>query len=196
MDHNLEREILMRLQQGSSDAFEFLFHKYGGKLYNFMLSISSQNIHQSEEIVQRTFVKVWETHSAVNPDKSFISYLCTIAKNMLVNEYEHLAVRYVYNDYILKTQSEADYITDNEVDKNLLEEYVDILIDKLPPARKQVFILSRKEMLTNKEIAERLSISEKTVQNQLAKSMAFMKEHLARYYEYIFVIAFYNYFVN
>lgn len=180
-----EKNTLLKLKEGSSESFEDLFHQYGGRLYNFILKLSSGDTYLAEEMVQRTFVKIWETHTSVNPNKSFISYLCTIAKNMLMNEYEHETVKYVYRDYALKYYSSFDNSTEKDVNKNLLEEYIDSLIAELPPARKQVFILSRKEMLSNKEIAEHLNISESTVQTQLSKAVVFMKEQLGKYYDHI-----------
>jgi len=196
MNHPSERNLLLKLQGGSSEAFEKLFHQYGGKLYNFVLKISSGNTYLSEEIVQRTFVKIWETHTYINPDKSFISYLCTISKNMLMNEYEHQTVEYIYRDYVLKYYSATDEATEKEVNKNLLQEYIDSLIEKLPPGRKQVFILSKKKMWSNKEIAEHLQISESTVQNQLSKAIIFMKENLSKYYDQILSLIFMSIFVN
>jgi len=190
MDYREERNIILKLREGSPEAFEVLFHQYSGKLYNFMLRLSSGDTYLAEEMVQRTFIKIWETQSSLNPDKSFISYLCTIAKNMLMNEYEHQTVEYLYKDYILKCYTDIENRIEGEIDKNLLEEYIDSLIAKLPPARKQVFVLSRKKMLSNKEIAEQLQISESTVQTQLSKAVAFMKEHLAKYYLRIMIILF------
>lgn len=183
-DRQLERDTLLKLRKGSSKAFEDLFHQYSGRLYNFILKFSFGNTYLAEEIVQRTFIKIWETHTSVNPDKSFISYLCTIAKNMLVNEYEHQTVEYVYKSYILNHNSSYDNSTEKEVNKNFLEEYIDNLIEKLPPARKQVFILSRKKMLSNKEIAEQLQISESTVETQLSKAISFMKERITKHYNH------------
>ena len=196
MNNYNEKHLLQRLNKGSSEAFEELFHLYSGKLYNFVMKLSLGNTYMSEEMVQRTFIKVWETHSFINPDKSFISYLCTIAKNMLLNEYEHQTIEYIYREYILNFQPNKDDVTEKEVDRSLLEEYIDYLIEMLPPARKQVFILSRKEMLTNKEIAERLEISESTVQTQMSKAVSFMKEQLGKYYDGILYILLICYIVN
>lgn len=188
---------LRLLQEGSSDAFERLFHQYGGKLYNFLLKLSSGDTYLAEEIVQRTFIKIWDMHTQINPDKSFISYLCTIAKNMLMNEYEHQVVEYVYKEYISKYFSVEENITpENELSKKLLEEYIDKLTEQLPPARREVFILSRKEMLSNKEIAEKLNITESTIQTQLSKALNFMKEQLAHYYKEILLLIFFCDFVN
>lgn len=194
VDDKYDIELLRR---GSSDAFERLFHEYGGKLYNFLMKLSSGDTYLAEEIVQRTFIKIWDTHSQINPDKSFISYLCTIAKNMLLNEYEHQVVEYVYKEYISKYFSMEERVTpENELSKNLLEEYIDKLTEQLPPARREVFILSRKEMLSNKEIAEKLNITESTIQTQLSKALSFMKEQLALYYKEILLLIFVCDFVN
>jgi RNA polymerase sigma-70 factor (ECF subfamily) len=190
-----EKDTLLKLRDGSSEAFEKLFHTYGGKLYNFILKLSSGDTYLAEEMVQNTFVKVWEARTSLNPDKSFLSYLCTIAKNKLVNEYEHRTVAYIHREYILTFHSAIDNSTEKETDRNLLEEFIDQLIEKLPPARKQIFILSRKEMLSNKEIAQQLRISESTVQTQLSKAISFMKEHLTKYYDHIIILLLYV-FVN
>jgi RNA polymerase sigma-70 factor, Bacteroides expansion family 1 len=185
MERLYEKDLLLQLKNGSSEAFERLFYEHSGKLYNFILKFSSRNKYLAEEIVQRTFVKLWETHSLINPEKNFNSYLCTIAKNMLINEYEHRTLEYIYKEYILKNDSANDNVTEEEVNKNLLEEYINSLIEKLPPARKQIFILKKKEMWTNRDIAEHLQISESTVENQLSKAISFMREQLTKYYDYL-----------
>jgi hypothetical protein len=53
----------------------------------------------------------------------------------LINEYEHQTAVYIYREYIRKYHSQADNVTEKETDKNLLEEYIDSLTEKLPPAR-------------------------------------------------------------
>lgn len=194
---NNEKHDVELLRQGSSVAFERLFHQYGGKLYNFLLKISAGDKYLAEEIVQRTFIKIWNTHSQVNPNKSFISYLCTIAKNMLMNEYEHQTVEYLYREYVFKYLSLSNQVTpDKELGRNLLEEYIDQLTEKLPPARRQIFIMSRKQMMSNKEIAEKLNITESTIQTQLSKALAFMKEQLQDYYKEILLLVLFTNLVN
>lgn len=198
MHYQSEKDILSKLRDGSSEAFEEMFFRYGGKLYNFVMKISSGNTYLSEEIVQNTFIKIWESHTAVDPNKSFISYLCTIAKNMLVNEYEHQTVQYIYRNYVLNHYSEAgsSNYTEREINRNLLEEYIEVLITKMPPGRRQVFIMSWKKMMSNKEISRELQISESTVQTQLSKAIAFMRKHLAGYYDHIPFLILMSFFVN
>lgn len=185
-----EKEELQLLKNASKQSFEILYNRYSGKLYNFLMKISKGDTYIAEELVQRTFIKIWETRENINTDSSFISYLCTIAKNMLLNEYEHKTVQYIYERYIKVISSENDYTTEKEVDKNLLEEYVDKLADELPPRRKEIFILSRKKGLTNKVIAQKLNISESTIETQLSKALQFMKEQIKNHYDQILFIFF------
>ena len=107
---------------------------------------------------------------------------------MLLNEYEHQTIQFIYEEYIKVKTNENDDSTEKEVDKNLLEEYIDKLAEKLPPKRKEIFILSRKEGLSNKEIAKQLNISESTIETQLTKALSFMKSQLKQHYDRILVI--------
>ena len=183
-----EKEELELLKKGSSPSFETLYRRYSGKLYNFVMKVSKGDSYIAEELVQRTFIKVWETKEYVNPDKSFISYLCTIAKNMLLNEYEHQTIQFIYEEYVKVRAVENDYSTEKEVDKNLLEEYIDKLADKLPPKRREIFILSRKDGLSNKEIAQKLNITESTIETQLSKALTFMKSEIIAHYDNILAL--------
>ncbi|MCE5175653.1 MAG: RNA polymerase sigma-70 factor [Bacteroidales bacterium] len=183
-----EKNELESLRNASIQSFDYFYTQYSGKLYNFVMRVSKGDGYISEEIVQRTFIKIWETKEQINPDKSFISYLCTIAKNMLLNEYEHQAVQYIYQDYVKLKMKEVDNTTEQEIDKNLLEEYIDKLAENLPPKRREIFILSRKKGLSNKKISEQLHISESTIETQLSKAIAFMKSQLQKHYEYILII--------
>ena len=183
-----EKEELELLRNASRQTFESLYHRYSGKLYNFLMRVSKGDTYIAEELVQRTFIKVWETREYINPEKSFISYLCTIAKNMLLNEYEHQTIQFIYEEFIKVQISDNDNTTEKEVDKNLLEEYIDHLTDQLPPKRREIFILSRKEGLSNKIIANRLNITESTIETQLSKALAFMKSQLNSHYDHVLVI--------
>lgn len=190
--NDIERIQLQLLKEGSEEAFENLFNRYSGKLYNFIHRLSSGNNFLTEEIVQRTFIKIWETHSFVNPEKSFVSYLCTIAKNMLFNEFEHQSVEFVYREYILQVCQEEEDTTEKNIDYQLFEDFVDKLTIQLPPARRRIFDMYRKEQLSVKEIAAKLQLAESTIQNQLSKAMQFMKENLTQYYHQIIVLILLN----
>lgn len=170
------------LRNGSSQSFEHLYFHFSAKLYNFVLRLSGGNKFMTEELVQRTFIKVWENRRQIDPEKSFLSYLCTIAKNMLINEYEHQTIKYIHEEFIKKHVSDFEQSFENELETKLLDEYIEKLTAQLPPKRREIFILSRRKGLTNKEIAKQLEISESTIETQLSKALSFMKNELKAHF--------------
>lgn len=173
---------ITHLQKGDITSFEYLYNTWSGKLYNFVMRISKGDSYLAEDIVQNVFIKVWENRVSVDPDKSFGAYICTIAKNQLVNIYHHRMLEFLYQEKVKNSGDFTENTTEKEVDYHLLEEYIDSLIEQLPPARKEIFVLSRRNQLTNKEISEKLKISENTVESQLTKAISFMRSKINRHY--------------
>ncbi|KAB4458714.1 RNA polymerase sigma-70 factor [Bacteroides thetaiotaomicron] len=190
-----EKRLLTELKNGSFHAFERLYNMYSGKLYNFIMRISSGNQYMAEEVVQSAFIRVWEVRERVEPESSFISFLCTIAKNLLMNMYQRQTVEYVYNEYLKNTGVDRDSQTEESIDLRFLNEYIDSLAEELPVQRKKIFILSKRQNYTNKEIAEMMGISESTVATQLSLAVKFMREQLMKHYDKIVALLF-AFFVN
>ena len=190
-----EKRLLTELKNGSFHAFERLYNMYSGKLYNFIMRISSGNQYMAEEVVQSAFIRVWEVRERVEPESSFISFLCTIAKNLLMNMYQRQTVEYVYNEYLKNTGVDRDSQTEESIDLRFLNEYIDSLAEELPAQRKKFFILSKRQNYTNKEIAEMMGISESTVATQLSLAVKFMREQLMKHYDKIVALLF-AFFVN
>ncbi len=190
-----EKRLLTELKNGSFHAFERLYNMYSGKLYNFIMRISSGNKYMAEEVVQSAFIRVWEVRERVEPESSFISFLCTIAKNLLMNMYQRQTVEYVYNEYLKNTGVDRDSQTEESIDLRFLNEYIDSLAEELPAQRKKIFILSKRQNYTNKEIAEMMGISESTVATQLSLAVKFMREQLMKHYDKIVALLF-AFFVN
>ena len=186
-----EKRLLTELKNGSFQAFERLYNMYSGKLYNFIMRLSSGNQYMAEEVVQSTFIRIWEVRGTVDPESSFISFLCTIAKNM----YQRQMVEFVYNEYLMKSGIDRDFQTEEGIDLHFLHEYIDSLADKLPEQRKKIFILSKRQHYTNKEIAEQLGISESTVATQLSLAVKFMRTQLMQNYDAVLALLF-VFFVN
>ena len=190
-----EKRLLTELKNGTFHAFERLYNMYSGKLYNFIMRISSGNQYMAEEVVQSAFIRVWEVRERVEPESSFISFLCTIAKNLLMNMYQRQTVEYVYNEYLKNTGVDRDSQTEESIDLRFLNEYIDSLAEELPAQRKKIFILSKRQNYTNKEIAEMMGISESTVATQLSLAVKFMREQLMKHYDKIVALLF-AFFVN
>lgn len=188
MDESEEILLVRLLAEGSEQAFSLLYNRYAGKLYNFLLKLSDGNQYLSEEIVQRVFIKVWEMRLSIQPDKTFVSFLYTIAKNMLYNEYEHLLVEFVYKEYCSR-QEWTDNSTDRDVELRSLDAFIHNTIERLPPARREIVRLYHEEQLSIKEICKRLHLAESTVHNQLRSATKTIKEELLRHHvEWILLI--------
>lgn len=195
IDSTAEKLLLIKLKEGSFQAFEKLYTMYSGKLYNFIMRLSSGNQYMAEEVVQSTFIRIWEVREKVDSDASFISFLCTIAKNLLMNMYQRQTIEYVYNEYLMKSGVDRDSQTEDAIDLHFLNDYIDSLAEELPAQRKKIFILSKCQNYTNKEIAEMMGISESTVATQLSLAVKFMREQLMKHYDEVIALLL-AFFVN
>ena len=195
IDSTAEKLLLIKLKEGSFQAFEKLYTMYSGKLYNFIMRLSSGDQYMAEEVVQSTFIRIWEVREKVDIDASFISFLCTIAKNLLMNMYQRQTVEYVYNEYLLKSGVDRDSQTEDDIDLRFLNDYIDSLAEELPAQRKKIFILSKRQNYTNKEIAGMMGISESTVATQLSLAVKFMRDQLMKHYDKVIALLL-AFFVN
>ena len=167
MDNMVPKNILLRLSNDDEKAFEFIYWKYNVHVYNFANSLLySPKIAQ--DITQNVFLKIWEKRHEINPEQNFNAYLFTIARNMAEQSLRQLQ----------EEEDVLDMSTIQTLDYHFTEELCRSLVEELPPARREIFKLSRFERLSNKEIALRLSISERTVETQLYRATRFLKRKL------------------
>ena len=175
---NIDIALLKRLKEGDEAAFESIYWKYNSHVFNFINSLLYDRI-LSEDITQSVFMKIWEKHESIDLDKGFDAYLFTIARNMVYKETENRLLSESAFYALSQQQTNEDVLTEEKIDANSLRLYIDKLIEQLPLSRKEIFKLSRRDHLSNKEIAIRLSISEKTVETQLYRSLRFLKQKLS-----------------
>ena len=166
------------MKEGDETAFESIYWKYNSYVFNFINSLLYDRV-LSEDITQSVFMKIWERRESIDPDKGFDAYLFTIARNMVYKETENRLLSESAFYALSQQQTNEDFLMEEKIDADSLRLYIDNLIEQLPLSRKEIFKLSRREHLSNKEIATRLSISEKTVETQLYRSLRFLKEKLS-----------------
>jgi RNA polymerase sigma-70 factor (family 1) len=175
---NIDNDVLQKLKNHDEEAFELIYWKYSGLLYNFVFSLL-HNKEIAEDITQETFFKIWEKAKDLDADGNFESYIYTITRNMIYKNIEKRILNQKILENIAHSPVTQDTQTSDFVESNSLNECVRKLIDKLPPARRKIYLLSREEHLSNKSIAEQLNISERTVETQIHRSLLFIKENLA-----------------
>lgn len=170
-------QMLYRLKQGDESAFEVIFRRYYAKIYHFVLNTLFDKT-LAEDITQNVFLSVWEHRENIIPEKNFSTYLYTIVKNRVFRETEKILLASRYKDYILQVRSEEDFSTVETIDADMLEETILQLIDQLPEVRRRIFLLHFKEELSNREIAEKLSISVENVETQVRRSLLHIRKRL------------------
>ena len=115
--------------------------------------------------------------------------MCTIAKNALLNLYQHETIEFLYSENITKSSVEdLDDSTVEKLDYHLLKKEIIKLSEELPQSRRKIFVLSKIKGYSNKEIANLMKISESTVSTQLSLAVKYMKEILEKHYGKIVVI--------
>lgn len=170
-----EKELTRKLKEGDSFAFEVLFYKYRNKVKGFANRLVPAQI-DPEEIVQEVFVRVWLSKETVNPEKDFQAYLFSIAKNLVIDHLKSAANRKLYfvGEHFHQDLKFEDF-AENPVPENS-EEKLMKLMQRIPERRREIFFLSRFEGMSYKQIAEKLNISENTVDSQIRNALAFLRK--------------------
>ncbi|MEY8686959.1 RNA polymerase sigma-70 factor [Bacteroides sp. AN502(2024)] len=171
-----EREILIKVKNGDTVAFERLYDCYWLKVYNFaQLYIPSS--FEVSEVTQEVFIKVWESRETIDENKNFDGFLFIITRNIIFNY-----SRQYFNELNFKMTAlrgiENLYDMEEELDAADLREYINCLVDQLPVQRRRIFKMSREQNLSNKEIAELCAVSEKAIERQITLALKFIKDNL------------------
>ena len=165
-----DKKLIQNIKLGKESSFRVLFMKYGKKLYNFSRK-NNLSHEDAEGIVQEVFAKIWETRNGLDENLSLNAYILTIAQNLIFNKARKQVNRRVYEEYFKiytphKTNNNEEQIFYNELEGIILK-----FVDKLAPRTMQVFKLNRMDGFSNQEIAEKLNVSKKTVENQMNSAL-------------------------
>lgn len=180
----MEQKVLLSLKKSDQKSFEYIFNKYYNQIYTFAANTLFDKIF-AEDVAQSVFLTLWERRNEIDETKNIANYLYTLAKHNVYRQTERLLLKYQHEEFII-TNQEKSFNIEEEINSRYLENILSELINKLPPSRREIFILSRKQHLTNREIASQLSISEKTVETQIRRTLLFLKEKMQYYLSILF----------
>ena len=175
---------LLALQRTDENAFmEGVFRRYYtplGRTVNRMVN----DPQATDDILQDVFLKIWHNRQNLSFTYSIKSYLYRAAINAALNylEKSKRTVGLEDGEYAEPTAEVAE----DALHLREVESRVQAAIDTLPPACKTIFVLSRYEEMSYKEIAESMQISVKTVENQMGKALRQLKQHLSVYAKHLF----------
>ncbi len=179
---NSEAFLIRRLQKGDKQAFELIFNAYKEKLYYFSLSYLHSSI-ETEEIIQNVFISLWENRQDIKEHGALKSFLYKITVNHIYNFFKHQAVHHKYMNHVSLMNAIEDDHSQQTIFYNDLKEIIDTLINDLPIRQQMIFKLSRHEGLSHTEIAHRLGLSVRSVENQIYRAIKYIKENLGEEYK-------------
>ncbi len=135
-----------------------------------------KDIHVAEEIVQDVFLKIWEKAEDIKEIEFLKSYLYRSVINSSINYLNKQKSLAEHHQKIINSFTEDDLDSIDEENEMIVLLYVEI--EKLPEKCKEVFKLNRFERLKYKEIAAKLNISERTVENHIANALKILRARM------------------
>ncbi|MDR2449047.1 MAG: RNA polymerase sigma-70 factor [Prevotellaceae bacterium] len=171
-------QYVEKLAQDDHESFRRLFMRYFPKLKVFIAGfVKSEAI--AEELSQDVFVKIWEKRKTLTAIQSFNAYIYRMAKNVVLNYFQH---EHIEKRYIGQLSPDNAISADELFQAKETELLIQLTVAKMPAQRKKIFELSRKSQLKNEEIAQKLHLSKKTVENHLNLALREIRELLKNFF--------------
>lgn len=172
-----EKLFIIKLKSGDPDAFSNIFSAYYKDLVFFAYTFTHE-ISSAEDIVQDTFVKLWEDHENLNVTISLKSLLLKTIQNKCIDWYRHKKIVNNYNTYFIDNSPLFEYDTYNYVLRSELEGKIEKEMANLPEKFKEAFEMNRFEGLKYQEIATKLNVSIRTVEVRISKALELLRKSL------------------
>lgn len=176
-----EKILLSQLKRGNTEAFNRLFNAYYANLVLF-----GGNFIREKEIVEDTvqniFLKLWDEREKFPVETNIKSYLLKAVRNSCIDELRHQQIR---RDYHLSTRYDnplEEYDTENYILYSDLQGRLQDALGKLPEKVREAFELNRFEGLKYTEIAERLDVSQRTVEVRIGKALELLRAYLKDFF--------------
>ncbi len=171
-----ETELIEKLRLQDATAFSALYIR---KIYAYALGIV-KSPELAEDVVQETFVKLWEQSAFLQTDRSLQPYLFTIARNQSLNLIKRASRETWISDEILIHAMHQSENGLQYTERRQTGEFIQHAIEQLPPKRRHIYELCRNYGYSYKQTAEKLGISDATVNSQMVKAIKTIKDFLTR----------------
>lgn len=160
-----EKQCLQAISRGDHEAFRHLFMCYYPRVRFFILGLIKTE-SEAEDLAQDVFVKLWTIREKLTEIDSFGAYLYVLAKHATLNYIEQKQVK-MYGLSAFTPEEEVEVTPYEELLARDLQLLVDLVVASMPTQRRTIYRLSREEGLSNAEIAEKMQLTKKTVENHL-----------------------------
>jgi RNA polymerase sigma-70 factor (ECF subfamily) len=177
---NTDSYLIESLVQQDEAAFEQVFKTHFKNLHAYACTILKEET-AAEEVVQQVFVKLWERSKGLSISGSVAAYLYRAVYNESLNHLKHQKVQSHYQQHIHHTMKNENDAAGKKLSLKELEDKLSKALNELPEQCRTIFQLSRFEELRYREIADRLGISVKTVENQMGKALKILRTKLVEF---------------
>jgi RNA polymerase sigma-70 factor (ECF subfamily) len=171
------QNLVRSLRKGDVTAFDTLFEVYSSRLYSFALKYL-KNEPDAEELVQEVFIKVWENRKSLKTELSFRSYLFTISLNHIRKYFNKKATTLRYMESLQNDTSLQSHEALISEDYESLMQKINLINEEMPPRRREIFIKSKMDGKSSKQIAAELGISSGTVDNHISEAIHQLRSRL------------------
>jgi len=175
------------LAQKDETAFEQVFKTYFKRLHAYAFTILKNDV-EAEEMVQQVFFKLWERNESLSLSGSVSAYLYRAVHNESLNYIKHQKVRSNHQLHVAYSMKNEVEHPAKKVMAGELEKKIHTALKELPEQCRTIFQMSRFDELKYREIADKLGISVKTVENQMGKALKLLREKLVDFL--IFILLF------
>lgn len=181
-----DQSISALLAKKDQSAFEQVFKAYYKNLHAYAFTILKDEM-DAEEMVQQVFFKLWDRSESLSFSGSIAAYLYRAVHNESLNFLKHLKVRSNHQLHVVhRMKNEADHGSGKVMSKEL-ESRFKAALNELPEQCRTIFQLSRFEEMKYREIADKLDISVKTVENQMGKALKLLRLKLVEFLPVLFI---------
>lgn len=181
-----DEELIALLAKNSDLAIEQIFQKY----YEYLCNIIYRYLRDgalAEDIAQDVFMELWRKHSSIRIQTSLKAYLKRAAVNKTLNFIRDNKISFDGEDELPGLQGNMVSAT-AQMEAEEMQLLINQAIDELPERCRMIFLLSRFEDMTYKEIAQKLNISVKTVENQISKALKVLRDTLGPFLSIVFLL--------
>ena len=165
-----DNELSTLLTNGDHRAYEQLYRRYSRLLFNYAMK-KLRNEEQAKDIIQEFFTELWAKRETTVFSTNIAGYFFSAINNRIINYFLRENVKLKFVNYVADNLQGVISNTDHLIRENQLMELIEKEIQRLPPKMRVVFEMSRKQHLSYKEIADKLEISESTVENQVSNAL-------------------------
>lgn len=190
LENHLEYSTLVSLREGDHNAFQAIYDQYKRQLTaNVLRLVRSTDL--TEEVIQDTFVALWESRERIDVSRPIQAYLYAIAANKTKNVFRRVVSNSKYRDELLNSFEESYNPIMDSIFRKEYRQQLDTILSKLSPQQEKVYRLCKLEHKSYQEASRILNLSEGTINVHIREANKKLKLLVAENVDIIFCLLFF-----